>query len=246
MIIGSKLLFYENVSSTNTEASLLLKTGTPDEGTVIYTDFQNAGRGRQGNRWESEKGRNLLISIILYPESVSPDEQFIISMMASLAICDLLDNYFQGSKIKWPNDIYAGNDKIAGILIENSIMGEKTGSTVIGTGLNINQTDFPDVIPDPVSMKMITGVEYDRNLVMNQLLVSFDKRYRQLLYGDRESLMNEYISRIYRLGEWHDYRADSRSFSGRITDVAASGKLRIEKKNGTTAEFAFKEVAYIK
>jgi BirA family biotin operon repressor/biotin-[acetyl-CoA-carboxylase] ligase len=246
MIIGSKQLFYENVSSTNTEASLLLKAGAPEEGTVIYTDFQSAGRGQQGNRWESEKGRNLLISIILYPESVSPDEQFLISIMASLGICDMLDNYFQGSKIKWPNDIYAGDDKIAGILIENTIMGEKTGSTVIGIGLNINQTDFPDFLPDPVSMKMITGEEYDCNLIMNHLLASLDKRYKELLYGDREDLRKEYIPRLYRLGEWHNFRAENRSFPGKITDIATSGKLRIEKRDGTTAEFGFKEIEYIK
>jgi BirA family transcriptional regulator, biotin operon repressor / biotin---[acetyl-CoA-carboxylase] ligase len=245
MIIGSKILFYESLPSTNSEAFLLIKRGSPEEGTVIYTDFQTAGRGQAGKSWESEKGRNLLISIILYPESVNPEDQFLISMMASMGICDLIDNYFHGTKIKWPNDIYAGNNKIAGILIENSIIGNKIGSSVIGTGLNINQTDFPEKIPNPVSLKMLTGNDSDRDIIMQQLLANLDIRYKQLLYGDRENLRNEYILHLYRYGEWHKYRSSGRSFTGRIAGVSTSGKLIIENRNGSVRDFAFREVDYL-
>ncbi|MCX6329107.1 MAG: biotin--[acetyl-CoA-carboxylase] ligase, partial [Bacteroidia bacterium] len=162
MIIGSILNFYKNLSSTNDQASLLLKTESPPEGTVIYTDSQSAGRGQKDNKWESDEGKNLLISIILYPKSIAPENQFYISMAVSLGICDFIDSFFPGSKIKWPNDIYIKNDKIAGILIENSILGETIENSVAGIGININQEKFSDVVPNPVSIKMVTGNEYDR------------------------------------------------------------------------------------
>ena len=143
MIIGSNLVFCENLTSTNKQASELLKKNDIPEGTVVHSDFQTAGRGQPGNRWESEKGRNLLISVILYPGSVKPHEQFLISMTISLGICDFIDRHLPGSKVKWPNDIYVKDDKIAGVLIENSIMGDSIENTVAGIGLNINQEEFP-------------------------------------------------------------------------------------------------------
>src|SRR4030043_1139663 len=157
MIIGSNIIPYENLTSTNTEAALLLKKNNIPEGTVIHTEYQTAGRGQHGNRGESEKGKNLLISIILYPGSVKSEEQFLISMTISLGICDFVDRYLEGSKVKWPNDIYFKDDKIAGILIENSLMGDTIESSVAGIGLNINQENFPGEIRNPVSLRMITG-----------------------------------------------------------------------------------------
>jgi BirA family biotin operon repressor/biotin-[acetyl-CoA-carboxylase] ligase len=245
MKIGSNLLFYENLSSTNTRASELLKKQEMPEGTIVYTDFQTAGKGQAGNRWESEKGKNLLISIILYPESVLPEDQFILSMTISLGICDFLDRYIPGSTIKWPNDIYFKNDKIAGILIENTIMAEQIESSIAGIGLNINQEYFPGTIPNPVSIRMITSENYDTELCLKQLLVAIHERYKQLLYGDRASIRTEYISRLYRFMEWHSYKKAENVFTGRICDVLPSGMLRIEEKNGSHPEFSFKEVEYI-
>lgn len=245
MKIGSNLLFYENLSSTNTQASVLLKKQEMPEGTVVYTDFQTAGKGQAGNRWESEKGKNLLISIILYPESVLPEDQFILSMTISLGITDFLDLYIKGNRIKWPNDIYFKNDKIAGILIENTIMGERIESSIAGIGFNINQENYPGKIPNPVSLRMITGENYDTESCLKQLLAAIHERYKQLLYGDRTSIRNEYISRLYRFMEWHSYKKAENVFTGRICDVLPSGMLRIEEKNGSLQKFSFKEVEYI-
>ena len=245
MIIGSNLQFYETLTSTNSTALSLLKKKEIPEGTVICADFQTAGKGQTGNKWESEKGRNLLISIILYPESVSPDEQFLISMTIALGIGDFTYRYFQGSRIKWPNDIYIKNNKIAGILIENSIMGEKIESSVAGIGFNINQEKFDPCIPNPASLKIITGKDLDTRVCLKQMLADLDKRYKQLLYGDRERIRDEYSSRLYRSGEWHAYRSAGILFEGKILDVSTSGKLRIEAKNGKLSEFSFKEIDYI-
>ncbi len=245
MIIGSNIVSYENLTSTNTEASVLLKKNELPEGTVIHSDFQTSGKGQPGNKWESEKGKNLLISIILYPESVTPEEQFLISMTLSLGICDFIDRQLAGSKIKWPNDIYVKDDKIAGILIENSIMGDRIESTVAGIGININQEEFPGEIRNPVSLKMITGEEYDRDICLKQLLYDLDKRYKFLLYGDRQNIRSDYISRLYRFNEPHKYKTAKKIFTGRITDISTSGILSIKDENGKIRGYSFKEIDFV-
>jgi BirA family biotin operon repressor/biotin-[acetyl-CoA-carboxylase] ligase len=245
MIIGSNLNFYKKLSSTNDQASILLKTECPPEGTVIHTDFQSTGRGQKNNKWESDEGKNLLISIILYPKSIAPEDQFCISIAVSLGICDFIDCYFPGSKIKWPNDIYIKNDKIAGILIENSILGETIESSIAGIGININQTEFSDLVPNPVSIKMVTGNEYDRAICLKQLLSNLDKRYKQLLYGDRAQIREEYNLRLYRSGEWHSFKTEDTVFQGKITEVLSSGIIRIENNNNAIMEFSFKEVDFV-
>jgi BirA family transcriptional regulator, biotin operon repressor / biotin---[acetyl-CoA-carboxylase] ligase len=245
MIIGSNLLFHESLSSTNTTAAQLVRTGEPAEGTIIHTDFQSAGRGQAGNKWESEKGKNLLFSIILYPKSVRPEDQFLISMTISLGICDFLDRHCQGTRIKWPNDIYFNNDKIAGILIENSIMGSSIENTIAGIGLNINQEKFTGVHPDPVSLKMATGKDYDTADCLTDLLSDLDKRYKQLLYGDRGMIRNDYLSRLYRFNEWRSYKLADSVFSGRIKDVLMTGQIRIEQEDGSIRDYSFKEFGYL-
>ena len=155
MIIGSNLLFFENLPSTNTHAADLLKKNNLPEGTIVYTNYQSAGRGYSGNRWESEDGKNLLISIVLFPSFIKPEDQFYISMAVSLGICDFLKRYIPDCSIKWPNDIYVNNDKIAGILIESSITGNKIEYTIAGIGLNINQEKFISDAPNPVSLRIV-------------------------------------------------------------------------------------------
>lgn len=245
MIIGSQLRFFKETGSTNDEALLLLKGENVAEGTVIYTDFQSSGRGQTGNSWISETGKNLLFSIILYPETISPEEQFVISMAMSLGICDFLDRYHSGSRIKWPNDIFINDDKIAGVLIENQIVGNIISNSVTGIGLNVNQESFPPVFPRPVSLKKAAGRDLDTGLCLKQILSDLDKRYTELLYGDREIIPGEYLSRLYRYKEWHPYRSGSRDFTGMITDVDSSGKITIQEKDGKVRDFLFRELEYI-
>lgn len=244
MIIGSKIISVRNIDSTNTYAAGLLKSGTIPEGTIVFTNYQTAGRGQKGNRWESEDGMNLLFSIILYPGMVSPVDQFIISMFISLGIRDFLIMLIPQCTIKWPNDIYCGDDKIAGILIENSVTGMEIINCVAGIGLNVNQTDFPGHIPNPVSLKMLTGNEHDPDLCLHQLAGFMDRRYKQLISGHIDDIRNEYISSLYRLNEWHRFNSAGGYFSGKIISVSDSGRLIIEKRNGKLHEFSFKEVDF--
>lgn len=244
MILGSSLYYFKTLTSTNNVASDLLRKKELPEGSVIYTDFQTAGKGQPGKKWESEAGKNLLLSVILYPLSVSPMEQFLLSITISLGLCDFIGKYCEGSKIKWPNDIYVKNDKIAGILIENTIIDDRIESSVAGIGLNINQSEFPDWIPNPVSLKLLTGREFDTGKCLKELLSDLDSRYKQLLYGDRKHMHNEYINSLYRFNEYQVFRTKEGNFTGRIIDISLSGLLRVEEKKGKTREFTFKEIEF--
>jgi len=245
MIIGSDIIFCKNAGSTNTVAAGMIKSGHVSEGTVIHTNFQTAGRGQKGNRWESEDGKNLLFSVILYPTMVGPADQFIISIFISLGIYDFLKTLVRECKIKWPNDIYTGNDKIAGILIENSITGSTIVNSIAGIGLNINQEEFPEEIPNPVSLKILTGVDHDTGLCLQKLAVCLDKRYKQVISGEWVELRKEYISSLYRLNRWSRFKSAGGIFEGRIVSVTEQGCLQIEKKPGNKMEFAFKEIEFV-
>lgn len=245
MKIGSKIIFIRDLPSTNTYATRLISAERPEEGTIIRTDFQSAGRGQPGNKWESERGKNLLFSIILYPQMIKPVEQFTISMAISLGIYDFLTRQVTGCSIKWPNDIIVSNDKIAGILIESSLMGDKIEYMVAGIGLNINQEKFTGDATNPVSLKMITGIDYELNNCLAELARDLDKRYAQLTAGGSENINDEYLSKLYRFNEWIGLRDSEGSFTGRILSVSKSGRLLLEKKSGQKIQYYFKEVEFI-
>jgi BirA family transcriptional regulator, biotin operon repressor / biotin---[acetyl-CoA-carboxylase] ligase len=245
MIIGSKLFFFENLTSTNTKAALLLSSNDIPEGAVIYTNYQSDGRGQKGNRWESEDSKNLLISIVLFPSMINPADQFLISMTVSLGICDFLRRHIPQCSIKWPNDIYVNNDKIAGILIENSVLGGQIEKTIAGIGLNINQLKFKGDAPNPVSLSLLTGVVYDISVCLNQLLSDIDGRYKQLLSGEFKIIKQEYVSLLFRFKEWSHFSDLSGRYKGRIISVADNGALTIEKQSGNIKEYSFKEVDFI-
>jgi len=244
MIIGSEFIFLNKAVSTNDIATEYVKSGRACEGTVIRAGFQSAGKGQRGNRWESEDGKNLLFSIILFPWMVEPADQFILSEFISLGISDYLKTVIPGCKIKWPNDIYAADDKIAGILIENSIAGNTIASTVAGIGVNINQEVFPGLIPNPGSLKMITGTEFNTSTCLEELLKCLDLRYKELIKGEWDRIRNDYAASLYRRGEWHDYMTVEGIFRGRIVSVNDQGCLVVENKSGKTRKFTFKEIEF--
>ena len=245
MIIGSQIHRHEKVSSTNTLAAALLKDSNPPEGTVITASYQETGRGQPGNSWESEPGKNLLMSVILYPVMVRPADQFIISRMVSLSVYDLVAARTRAARIKWPNDIYAGNDKIAGILIENSIMGQTLGSSIAGIGLNVNQTEFRSGAPNPVSLKHITGETHDLQSIAGELISLLDKRYGMVISGEGAGLEREYHEALYRAGEWQGYSDINGEFEGLIERVMPDGMLLVRRRDGSSREYTFREIDYI-
>jgi BirA family biotin operon repressor/biotin-[acetyl-CoA-carboxylase] ligase len=245
MTIGIERIFLEELTSTNNHAIKLLSVEKPREGTIVRTGFQTAGRGQPGNSWESEKGKNLLFSIILYPEVISPGKQFIVSMALSLGIRDFLDRFVSGSSIKWPNDIYVKDDKIAGILIESSTMGEKIQYLVAGIGFNLNQEKFISDAPNPVSLKQLTGVEYDTEGCLDELSQCLDIRYEQLKNGDITNIKKDYIKHLFRYGKWSEFKAPEGTFRGTIKKVDEDGCLTILKRSGEETQFYFKEVEFV-
>ena len=245
MIIGSHYLYFEKLPSTNTYTAGLLKKKNLREGTVISTNYQSAGRGYFGNSWESENGKNLLISIVLFPSFIKPADQFYISMTISLGIFDFFCRFVTGCSIKWPNDIYVNNDKIAGILIESSIINDEIENTIAGIGLNINQEKFLSDSPNPVSLCLLTGIRYNLPDCLDLLAKDLDKRYKQLIAGNVEQIKQEYISKLYRLNIWSAYRDTKGLFTGRILTVGANGRIKVEKKDAETSEYSFKEIEFI-
>lgn len=245
MIIGSEIIFLENVTSTNSHAVSLLSRERPQEGTILYTGHQSAGRGQPGSKWESEPGKNLLFSVILYPSIVKPEDQFVISMALSLGMTDFISSITPDCRVKWPNDIYIKDDKIAGILIESTILGPRIEYLVAGIGLNVNQLKFPENLPNPVSLKMITGKEYDPEECLKELATCLDRRYSFIRTGASGRIKQDYISKLYRYGQWCAFRNSSGIFEGRITDVRNDGEMIIEKRSGEQSGFYFKEVEFI-
>jgi BirA family biotin operon repressor/biotin-[acetyl-CoA-carboxylase] ligase len=245
MIIGSNLLFFENLPSTNSHAAYLLKSESLPEGTIVSANFQTAGKGYSGNSWESEDGKNLLISIILFPSFIRPADQFYISMTISLGICDFITRFVPACSVKWPNDIYIKNDKIAGILIESAIIADKFEYSIAGIGLNINQEKFTSHAPNPVSLKQITGNTYDLQTSLALLTTDLDKRYKHMIAGDNENIRKDYESKLYRINNWSEFKDNNGIFTGKILTIGDYGRLKIETKDRKIREYFFKEVEFI-
>lgn len=178
------VLWLAEVDSTNNYLKEWLRQEPLEEGTTVVADYQVRGRGQRGNGWSSEKGKNLLFSLLLYPKRIKVNEQFILSRIASLAVKRVLDRFTDDIRIKWPNDIYWKEKKIAGMLIENDLLRGEITRSVVGIGINVNQQRFPDELPNPVSLWQITGMEHDRT----QLLEAFLQEFFSLYGGLRERL----------------------------------------------------------
>jgi BirA family biotin operon repressor/biotin-[acetyl-CoA-carboxylase] ligase len=250
LFIGQNAIHLTAVDSTNSYASEMLRQIRPVEGTIVYTFEQNKGRGQRSNEWHSEPNKNVALSLILYPLSIPANEQFILSKMASLAMADLMAEMLSEQvcsiKIKWPNDIYINDKKIAGILIENTIAGNAIQSAVIGIGLNVNQTDFSNETFSANSLKLISGQDHDPDFVIKRMCACLEARYLQLKTNKRVLINDAYEQHLYRLNEWKNYSAFNENFEGRIHGVSDSGKLRLELRSFEIKEFDLKEIVFIK
>lgn len=234
----------DQVDSTNNYASFLLKTKRPPEGTIIITKNQTSGHGQGTNIWESEPDMNLTLSIILYPEFIEVIRQFEISKAISLGVADFFSEFTKEISIKWPNDIYIGKGKAAGILMEYSILKEKISSCVVGVGLNINQLKFTGDAPNPVSLRKVTGITYDLEKCLTILLEKLDIRYRQLETGDEARIDRDYEQLLYLVNEWALYSSKNGDFEGMIVGVDKYGLLKIKSRQESVLKFDYKEVRF--
>ena len=235
----------DEASSTNTELKLLQQKNPLPEGSMVMTEFQTSGRGQAGNSWYSGKGKNLLFSFLLYPRFIQAKDQFIISRIVSLAIIRVLQQYTENITIKWPNDIYWNDKKIAGILIENSLMGQHIEYTIVGIGLNVNEDDFPTHLPNPVSVKQITGDVFDREILLLLLRYEFLMLYQSVESGEVAPIEREYMRHLYRKEGTHWFTDADGYFKATIKTVLPSGHLVLETyPDKEERTFAFKEVSF--
>ena len=211
---------------------------------LLWTDYQTAGRGCGSNTWESERGKNLLFSMLIHPHELKANAQFRISMAISVAIVKALSSLLSplssllsspsSFTIKWPNDIYWCDRKLCGILIENRLSGGFVRDSIIGVGLNVNQMQFLSDAPNPVSLRQITGREYDREALLHNVAERFT------LDVDAE----EYRSLLYRRHGFHDYRDVDGDFEAELVTVEDDGHLLLRDRNGRQRRYAFKEVQF--
>ena len=213
---------------------------------VVWAECQSAGRGQRGHTWHSNEGVNLTFSTVLKPTFLTAVEQFMLSEVVALSLVDALTEYGVECRIKWTNDIYAGDKKIAGVLIEQSLAGDTIARTVVGIGLNVNQREFPTDLPNPTSIVVERGAECERREVLECFLKHLEKWYLRLERGEREVIESAYNYRLYRRDEFHTYALPSgERFEAAIRGVRATGHLVLEHRDGSFGEYAFKEVEFV-
>lgn len=241
--IGKVLIELDRIDSTNNYAKALLANNKPIEGTVIIAQEQTQGRGQIGNTWLSEAGKNITVSIILYPVSLRASESFSLNIGISLAIVELLETLgIRDIRVKWPNDIYTGKKKIAGILIENSIQGNHIHETVIGIGLNVNQESMRTLEDKASSVFLETGKNHPLPETLSALCRILEKQYLRILSHQNQKEL--YLNLLYQKDQNAQYRSGDRIFNGIIKDITEDGRLIVNTEQGFE-KFAFKEIIFL-
>ena len=240
--LGVRITYLPQTSSTNDVA----RSGDYRDGDLIVAGEQTAGRGQRGNGWESAAGENLTFSLVLEPDFLPAERQFYLSKIVTVALADLLARHRVAARIKWPNDIYVGDRKIVGILIENDVMGAALARSIVGVGLNVNQTVFGPMSVVPTSILLETGERNSRMQLLDEFYHLFRIRYHQLREGDLTEIDRMYHERLYRRDEQHSFRLPGGgAFRGTIRRVAPSGELLMEHEDGAMGRYLFKEVEYV-
>ncbi len=263
-----KIIHFKNIDSTNSYLQNLLDKGEDVADNVVVTDFQTSGKGQGRNVWQSENGKNLLFSIALDMSFLKAEDQFLLTQMVSVAMINVLKKYLPEENlfIKWPNDIYFNDRKIAGILIKNEIKGMMLGTSIIGIGLNVNQTSFDESLPNPISMKMITGKDYDLEEVLMEVAKSQSRRVaelqRQQTTDNRQQTSSNsinstfnfqfspfnfqhlYTDKLYRYNQWAFYEHEGEVKEMMITGYDRFGRLILKEKNDREVVCDLKEILF--
>ncbi len=245
--MAMKILHFDEINSTNVFLYDKISENNDISDMVVVADYQTAGRGMDKNRWESEAGMNLLFSIALNVNFLEAENQFKISQAVSVAIAETLSQFVDNKQlfIKWPNDIYFGDKKLAGMLIQNTIEGRMMGVSIIGIGLNVNQIEFSKDIPNPISLKMISDRDFELDNLLNLLVFNIKTKVESLRYKENQNEINEkYVSRSYRFGIWSDYFYQNRVKSMIIIGFDKYGRLLLHDKEGVEIVCDVKELQF--
>ncbi len=246
LFTGRHYTVLPEIDSTNTYLSRILGNISLPEGSVIRAVNQFAGRGQKGSAWESEGGKNLLLSFLFYPKFLEPRKVFLLNKTFALGVHDFVSLWLKKHiTIKWPNDIYWKKKKLSGILIENSINASSISHSILGIGININQKSFPVDLINASSFGIIKKKEFDLEILFNSLCSCIEARYLQLKNGDHAQIDEDYLAVLYSSGKWKVYEHNGIRFKGMIKGVDENGKLIVELKNGQVRNFDIKEIVYI-
>lgn len=240
----------EEATSTNTLLTTWIKEENVPEGSILVARRQTQGRGQKGNSWHSLPYENLTFSMVLYPLAIHVTEQFVLSQLTALAVREVLLDKYTDISIKWPNDIYAGDRKIAGILIENNLNGKQIASCILGIGLNVNQAVFPEELPNPVSLYQLTGKKEELSQLLQALQTAIYTRYQFLLAQPdkaKEQIHSEFCQALYRKEGYHLYqdKLKNETIRAAIDGVAPNGVFTLRLENGEQRSYLFKEIEYI-
>ena len=241
-----KITHFKTLESTNQYLQNLLNEGIDIVDNIVVTDFQTSGKGQGKNVWESEDGKNLLFSIALDMSFLKAENQFLLTQMISVTIINVLKKYLpeESLSIKWPNDIYFNDKKIAGILIKNEIRGMMMGTSIIGIGLNVNQTSFNEDLPNPISMKMITGNDYDLEDLLSAIIGQLTTvNSQQQIFSFQLSVFS-YTNKLYRYNQWALYEHEGQVKEMMITGYDRFGRLILKEKNDREVVCDLKEISF--
>jgi BirA family biotin operon repressor/biotin-[acetyl-CoA-carboxylase] ligase len=246
LFIGQNLVTLTEVDSTNNFLKQSLANSTPfAEGTVIMAESQFAGRGQQQNRWLSEPGKNLTVSILLKPSFLPIGAQFNLNVAISVGIIKAMEKLLgPQAKTKWPNDIYYGDKKLGGVLIENMVQGSQIRNSIVGIGLNVNQSVFSPDAPNATSVKQILQKDYDLKALLAEICNQIEAAYLLLRAENFEQLKSFYLQKLYWLNELQLFKANNQVFSGVIENVNADGQLCVNV-NGELRLYNFKQIEFL-
>lgn len=240
-----EFIYAEEVDSTNDYVRSMANSFPEKEFVVVTADFQTSGRGQRGNSWESEKGKNLLFSILCRPTFLGANQQFTISQVISLSIKEELEHHAKKISIKWPNDIYWRERKIGGILIENDLEGKNIALSIIGVGINLNQLEFTGNAPNPVSLMQATGQPKDGEAILQRILGRFEFYYRKLEEGNIDLIADLYKKSLLRKRGFYMFQDKNGVFGARIHHIEPDGHIVLLDTEKNLRTYSFKELNYI-
>ncbi len=239
----TKIIRLDEVDSTNRYLADYAPDG--EEMTVVLADFQSAGKGQGTNTWESEKGKNLLFSILVHPTMVPLARQFQLSMAGAIALKMALSGYTDGITLKWPNDVYWNDKKISGTLIQNVIGQGHIKDCIFGVGIDVNQVEFHSDAPNPVSLYQILGREVNRDELLQKILKAFEYCYSLIENGDYGDIAALYMDALYRRHGFWKYRDADGEFEAAFVEVEDDGHLILRDPKGVMRSYTFKEVEFV-
>ena len=247
--VGKNHQHFQSIESTHIFLSKLLTKTNPPEGFYVSSDFQSGGRGQIGRYWHSEAEKNILASYLFYPEKISARQIFCLHMWTSLVLLDVLQkNNICHVSVKWPNDIYIRDKKIAGILIQNTLRQDTIKNCIISIGFNINQKTFPEDIPNPTSMYLETGIIYDRTKIMDEVNVFLESSYINLIDDIKSgNLYHKYVENLFGRSDFQLFRKENGELIKRkVRTVSEDGVLQLSDEGGLTENYHFHKVEWVK